>query len=457
VTVRARVQAGVALLVAAGLLAAAGASSAQATGEVTAFSLGARSYAVRVLFDTPGSLPIGPLVELTAPEARATLSTGDEGSAFSAVGYPGPVLAGLPQIAATAGADLSFLPPYPFAVTATSSGPTEVHDSEAVPGSSMDAVVDGGHVEAVTRTPALGLPGVVELGTLRASATADHDTTVRAEGSTEAGGLSLLGGLLTIGAVRSNAQATSDGGEPMVTASTDVLDVTFLGVPAIIGVDGVELLPGSTVLQGVVASVLEPLGGPNGVLASTGLRIRAGATIDERTVDRARAGAEGLTIEVNGALDIAVLDLVLAALPPIPAIPGVPVGPTDAIGLLQANQVRSLNIGQVVVDLTARGAADADSPPTGSGAPAGAALPSFGSPSFPTGTAGGGAPAGGGSEPTAPAGLPLPPLPASGALAAVGGALLASVGLRRFADFAVTPAAAVGACTLIDPEAPDGS
>jgi hypothetical protein len=457
VKARGRLLVGTVLVVVGGLLAAAGASSAQDAGAVSAFTISGRSHAIRLLFDTPGSLPIGPLVELTAPESRASLSTGDDGTAFSAVGYPGPVLAGLPQIAATAGADLSFLPPYPFAVTATSSGPTEVHDSTAVPGSSMDAVVDGGHVQAVTRTPAIGLPGVIDLGSLRASATAVHDGGVTASGSTEATGISLLGGLISIGAVRSTATATSDGGKPTASASTKVLDATFFGAPVTIGPDGIELTPGGTVLQGVVASVLEPLGGPNGLLAATGLRIRAGTTIDDETDDRVIVGAEGLTLEVNGKLDIDLLDQVTALLPPIPAIPGVPVGPTDAIGLLQANQVRALNIGQVVVDLTARtadGDATVDLPADSPAAPVGD--PSFGFPSVPGGATGAPVAPSTGGQPTGSSGVPLPPLPASGALVALGGALLASVGFRRFADLTLTPAPASAACALIEPEASDG-
>lgn len=452
-----RLVAGLALLVTGGLLGLAAPSDAQDVGSVEAFSVSSRAHAIRVMFDTPGSLPIGPLLELTAPESRASLTTGDEGTAFSAIGYPGPVLAGLPQVAATAGVDLSFLPDYPLAITATSSGPTEVRDTTAVPGGSMEAVVDGGHVTALTRTPALGLPGVIELGTLRSTATIDHDDEgVRAEASTEAGGLSLLGGLVKIGAVRSTVEAGSDGGEPTSRASTKVVEATFLGAPVTIGVDGIELVPGTSILQGVVASVLEPLGGPNGLLAATGLRIRAGATIDAPTGDRVRVGAEGLTIEVNSELDIELLDLVLAALPPIPAIPGLPVGPTDAIGLLQANQVRSVSIGQAVVDLTARGpaptveAGPVDSPPS---LDAGAS-PSFGpvtpldlAPLTPGPSA---APRGGGPP-------LLPERPASAALVAVGGALVASVGFRRFADRVLAANGAPAPCALLDPEVPDGS
>jgi hypothetical protein len=236
-----------------------------------------------------------------------------------------------------------------------------------------------------------------------------------------------------------------------------VLEANLLGAPITIGVDGIELLPGSSILQGVVASVLEPLGGPNGLLAATGLRIRAGTTVESLASDRVRVGAEGLTIEVNSQLDIEVLDLVLNALPPIPAIPGVPVGPTDAIGLLQANQVRSVSIGQAVVDLTARPEEPAIATPDATPVPGiVGATPSFDLPSAPVtplpvdpgrpaSPTGGGAPL-------------LPPRPASGALVAVGGALVASVGLRRFADHALAPAAgAAGTCNLLDPEVPDGS
>jgi hypothetical protein len=452
---RVRLAGGVILLVVGGLLSAASAVRAQDAGEVTAFTLGSRAFAVRVLYDTPGSLPIGPLVELTAPESRATLSTGDEGSAFSAVGYPGPVLAGLPQIAATAGVDLSFLPAYPFAVTATSSGPTEIHDSVSVPGSSMDAVVTGGKAQAITRTPAIGLPGVLDIGTLRSTAEAVHDGTVTASSSTEAGGINLLGGLIKIDAIRSQASATSDGGTPTATASTNLIEGSFLGSPIRIGLDGIELMPGTTILQGVVNAILQPLGGPDGILAASGLRIRAGAVRTDITADKAVVGAEGLTLEVNGAVKIGLIDDLMALLPPIPAIPGVPVGPTDAIGLIQAYQVRTVNVGQATVDLTARGPAAEEPLPDSDGAVTQDPsfgfpdVPSFDSPSLPPSSGPVSRPTGGGA-------LPLPPLPASGALVAIGGALVASVGFRRFADLALDPVVAPTACALIpDLEATD--
>lgn len=463
---RIRLVGGVALLVASAGLALAGASQAQdAVGPgVDAFTLTARGHVVRVTFDTPGALPIGPLVELTAPEARAGLSTGDVGDAFSSVGFPGPVLSGLPQILATQGAALP-LPPYPFVAEATTSGPTDVHDTTSLPGSTMTAVARDGRAEAEARTPALVLPSVIGIGSLRSAATAVHTTGVTTTASAELADVDLLGGLIHLGALRSHAEATSDGGRPTGSASTSVVDASLLGVPIRITPDGIELVPGQSIRHQLVASLLAPLGGPDGLLAATGLRIRAGATISTITDDSAQVGAEGLTVEVNGKLDVSALADVVNALPALPTIPGSPVQLTDAVGILGSDQIRSFSIGQVTAELTARPAlGDGSSVDPGLGGAGG--LPDLGSgsapPAFdelgtPVGLPGGTpgrSGSGTGSDP-----LPLPPLPASGALAALGGGLLLSVGLRRFADVVLDPAAAPGAaCALVTdlPDHPDG-
>jgi hypothetical protein len=206
-----------------------------------------------------------------------------------------------------------------------------------------------------------------------------------------------------------------------------------------------------------VKALLEPLGGPNGLLAATGLRIRAGATRTDLTDDSAALGAEGLTIEVNGRIDVSALQQLLNALPPLPTIPGSPVQLTDAVAILGSDQVRSLSIGQVTVDLTARSAPALDASTDagtgsggidlGAGGTGALDLPDLGA--APAGAGGG---TGGTVAPSSDP-LPLPPLPASGALAAIGGGLLLSVGLRRLADGALAPGGAAGACDLTtDPE-----
>lgn len=455
---RIRLATGLVALVSSGVLALAGASQAQdagGSGRVEAFTLTSRAHAVRLTFDTPGALPIGPLLELTAPESRAGLATGDAGTAFSAVGHPGPVLAGLPQILATQGAAIPGLPPYPFAVEASTSGPTEVLDTTAVPGSSMRATAKDGHVEADTRTPALALPTLFDLGTLRSRATAVHDGGVAVSASTEVSNIDLLGGLVHVGAIRSRVEGASDGGKPTGTASTTVVDATLFGQPVTITADGIELVPGQSIQHQLVSSLLEPLGGPNGLLAATGLRIRAGATVRNLTDDTAVLGAEGLTIEVNGRIDTSALQAIVNQIP-LPAIPGSPVQLTDLVGIVGSNQTRSLSIGQVSATLTARGPEALDDLDGDAGVDLGGGFPSLGGdgdvPSFDELGAPVATPGGTGRRPERSLPAPLPALPASGALAALGGGLVLSVGLRRFADVVLDPVAAGAACAL----QPDG-
>lgn len=434
------------------------AADAPRTTEVSAFTSTARAYAVRVLFDTPGALPVGPLLELTAPEARAGLSTDDVGDAFSAVGYPGPVVAGLPQILAATGNKPPDLPPYPLAVEASSSGPTEVDDTTSAPGSAMHAEAHDGRSAADTRTPALGLPGVLSVGSLRATSEVVHDGGIAVRSTTVATDVDLLGGLLHLAGVRSTATTASPPGAgraPTGTAETVVTGATFLGTPAVVTPDGVELAPDRTIRHDLVAQALDRLGGPNGLLAATGLRIRAGATTERIAGDTANVGAEGLTLELDGTLDTSALDAVLAALPPLPTLQGAPMQPADLVAALRARQVRTLNVAQATADLTSRvGGPAADD----FGGGTSGALPDVGgtSPAFGAGgaTAPGAPAVAVPAQPASSSGEPprLPALPASGALVAIGGALLASVGARRFAELALAPAP-TAECDLTTPEA----
>jgi hypothetical protein len=167
-------------------------------------------------------------------------------------------------------------------------------------------------------------------------------------------------------------------------------------------------------------------------------------------------GAEGLVVEVNGQLDVSALEDLLAQLPALPTLPGSPLQPTDLIGILGSDQTRSLSIGQVTANLTARrtpsGVDTVSGPDLGGGAtPIGdlGPIPSFDEPGSPVAPSAGRT-GGGGSAPSGS--LSLPSLPASGALAAIGGGLLLSTGLRRFADAVLDPMAAGAACDL----RPDG-
>jgi hypothetical protein len=425
-------------------------AAADAVGEIGGYKAEARSHALKVVFDTPGALPVGPLLELTAPESRATLGTGGSGTAFSSLGYPGPVVAGLEQVATAAGVEIPVdLPPYPIQAAASTSGPTEVRDTTTVPGSSMEAIATDGHVVATTRAPALGLDTVFELGSLSSSAAVDLDGVLAVTATTRVGPVSLLGGLLYVEGITSTATATTDATAADGSASTNVVGATFLGTPVTIGPDGITIEDQSTLLAGAVQDLLEPLGGPNGVLAASGLAVRAGAVRQDVGGAAAVVGAEGLTVEVNGALDLGPLQALLDVLPPLPTIDGLPIQPADALGILQANQIRSVTLGQVVAEVTASPkTAPPARPAPATGGPAAGPVASPALPQLPalgdaTWAPPAAAPAAGdsGPAPLSRTGAPLPGAPAGYVLLAVAGGLLASSATRRLPDLALASAA----------------
>lgn len=456
---------GALLLVAPGAPAVPAASSDTVpAAEIGGFRLQARSHAVKVLFDTPGALPVGPLVELTAPESRVTLGSGPSGTALSSLGHPGPVIAGAEQIAAAGGYELpADVPDYPVQASASTSGPTEVRDTTTVPGASMVALADGPHVEARTEAPGLGLPGVVELTSLASEATGDSGDVVTGSGSTRVGPISLLGGLIEIDAVRSTASATSNGTVADGAAATEVLGASLLGQPIVVDPDGIAFAGTDSGTGALLQGALAPLGGPDGLLAAAGLSLRVGSIRDEAAGAAAVAGTEGLLLTFAGAVDLSSLDPVLELAFLVPPVEGLPLQLADAVAVLQAEQVREIAIGQVLVDVTASPPASFPAPTLAApGTPAGPAPASSG----PAGSAGTSAhptvaaPAGGGDgdpTPLAPApvgaGGTLPSAPAGYALVVLGGGLLLSAGTRRLPDLALATGARPGADCLRPPAA----
>lgn len=426
------------------------------------YTLVGRANAVRLLYDLPGSLPIGPLVEVAAPEATTRLATGPVGSALSAMGYPGPIVLGWEALMAQGGFESPLpIPDYPLAVSATTSGPTEVRDDRTVPGGSMHARAEGAEAEAVTVSPSNDASPILSIAGSRSSSRSSVASTAETTATVEVAGVVALGGMLRIDSVRSALRASSDGETGRTGGGTTVAGASFLGQPVEIDGDGIRFTdpppaadPVAAPLDAALAEVLSQFGGLDEALAEAGIRIRLA---DPRATGAGAAAelvTEGVTIEIEQELGAGPLGQLLALVPLLPDVPGPPVGPNDLVQVIQARQVTSISIGRA--EVAAAAAPAFELPPLGPGAiPPGGNVPvaegasPSGSPAFGGGPSGAGPP----GAPGTPAGALTGPIADTGplglpgvvgpgvVLAALVGGVLLSLGTRKLPDWALDGAA----------------
>lgn len=351
------------------------------------YSLLGRATAIRTLYDTPGSLPVGPLLEVTSPEAQASLATGPFGSALSSTLYPGPLVEGAPALLATLGAPTGDVPPYPVVVRASTSGPPEATD-EPAPGTGMFARVDGTLAEARSTSGASAADPVLTAGGMRADAASlvEGDAAM-ATATTQVSDVVALGGLLVIESVRSSLESSSDASTGRSSGGTVVSGASFAGTPVTIDEDGISLVPEGDEAASPLSAVAGSAVDPDALLSELGISVRVAEPterIDGATVTRM---TEGLVISFDDEIGETPLDGPAAELPTAP-IPGSPIsGPADLVSLLTSRQVAEVSIGRV--EVTAGASPGFELPSFEGPVPTTGPDPAPGPSSLGTGTAGG--------------------------------------------------------------------
>jgi hypothetical protein len=334
------------VLVVASMLLGAGPARGQAPAPAPTlggYSGTAASSGLHVTYAPVGLLPTGPPVDLGAPDALATVSSGPSTFARASVADPGDLLANPGALLALASPDYppGLIPPYPFRVSATSSVGAPTAESVPAPGLAARVAVEPGASSAEATTPRFEAPAVVTLGSMSAEATTKVDaTTVTLHARTEIGTIDILG-LVHIDAIITDLTATSTGGEPTLEGGTTVVGASILGQPVVIDSEGIRSATGGLDLGPVLATLgvrltlpgpVELAGGSLGQLASTGLR---------------------LDIEISPRT-FPVIDDILELIPPIePLVPGAP-SVEDLLAVARAQHLVSVEIGRGVVLLNAR-------------------------------------------------------------------------------------------------------
>jgi hypothetical protein len=294
-------------MAAMGSALAASSISAGADTTLGGFTVAAIASGFTASYEQPNlPIPANPSVEVNVGYSNTTDNFGPSGSSLASSLYPG-------QVIANAGPELGLflpgvpLPPAPVwpaqATTTCPKGPNATNNT--TPGNTMEA--DCG-ADSNTATASFGIPGsnatgppaaappagsgapslgpllgigsVLSSGSPTPSAPVGNDLldmqglsststsgavgkTATATATADANGISILGGLITIGSVSTTATATSDGTTGTLSGASTAQHVVIAGQPVTIDSSGIHAAgnpgPGNPVLP-VVQQVLSTAG-----------------------------------------------------------------------------------------------------------------------------------------------------------------------------------------------------
>lgn len=447
---------------------------------LSGYDLRGRASGVLVSYDIPGRLPISPIVDVAAPDVQSSVAVGPTPAASSSLAYPGPLVLSLDTIFAQFGGGDNPLPPYPAIVRAPGTSGSSVEDTTTVPGGSMAATAEGAAASATANMPGRSTPGVLSVGTVRASSTTTIDAGIATTRVlVEVDEVDLVGGLVHLDGIVTDLTVTTDGVNATATGGTTFAGATALGLPAIIDADGIRfadptatppttadpatavlgplgpvLAPAADLTAGVTSLLAGDPAGLDALLDEVGITIRAAEPITEVEGPAGSMRSAGLTIDFSAELDATPLGQVLDAIPALPELAGSPFQPADLVAIIGANHVSGLSIGAATATASARPlpvraqpdrpdaapGSSAASSPGGAGTSSGASTPraSTGSPNAATASR----PAA--EVSTQPAGLQLPFADLVGwrmVVLAIAAALVGSYGTRKLPDLALAPSA----------------
>lgn len=317
----------------------------------------AAASGLRVVYNPSGLLPIPPPVDLSAPDALATIAAGPSTFARASVADPGDLLANPDALLAAGSSDYpqGAIPPYPFRISASSGSGSPTARLAPAPGLESSVTAQGSSSQAEASTPRASGPAIINVGSARAhAATRTDGSSVTVNASSSINDLDLLG-LLTIKSVSSEVSATSDGATTTATGGTVITGALVMGEPVDIDADGIHPQQGA---QGVQITRVEAV---SDLLGMLGLRVTVASPIKQESPGAGQLISAGLRIdmEVSDATYPQLGD-VLDQLPPRPTlVPGAP-GVDDLLALARARHLLTVAVGQAEVSLGVR--ADSSTP-----------------------------------------------------------------------------------------------
>ncbi len=310
---------------------------------------------VKVLYNPKGLLPTGPPVDLTAPDALATISTGPLTFARAGVADPGDLLANPEALLTQASPDYpaGTVPSWPLRITASSSLGNPSAESNPAPGmrASVEALKDSAH--AVASMPGTELPAIAAFGSVVSEAWTKTDgASVVSRARSRISGFNLLG-VVVIDSIVSDLTATSDAVTAKLEGATTVVGATVAGRKVTIDSDGVHA-------RSKNAPDL------NALLTRAGIKITLADPSSAKSGSSGQRDVGGLRIDlVFSTASYPALSSLLDMLPPLePVAPGAP-GVEDLIAVARARHTSVIQLGSASVQVDARRSAIFSAPVVG--------------------------------------------------------------------------------------------
>jgi hypothetical protein len=318
------------------------AASAQTTGGLAGFNLGASSAVVQFELNSPGLLPVGDptvgnIFAADMPLSRTTASSGPQIDALGSPLYPGDPGAHLGTAVATFGgpelpndpvlAEADY-PPTPSNASSASFSTPGVNNGPFSMGAASSRAQDsatGASVDSTIGDIALGPPvgsaaNLVHIQSARSTNTMQiGDSSVSSVATSLATGIDIAG-QIQIASVQGTAGGTSDGNNGTPAASLSIGKVTVAGQAAYIDQDGVHLAGqgGGGPAVGVANGVLQNL-------ASLGVTVHtiSPTEVTNGPVASGDSGAVVVTLTASTPTVPGAGSLVPGA-PPVPGAPSIP-------------------------------------------------------------------------------------------------------------------------------------
>lgn len=303
-----------------------------------------------------GALPLPSLVDLGAPDAVATISSGPSTFAQAAAFDPGDLLANPDALLTlfSSAYPSGTLPAYPLRVSANSGFGDPVVESNQAPGLTARAEAQPTASAARAYAPKVDGGAIANIGSMSAIATtATNGSSVTVKAQSKVGGISLLN-LLKIDSIVSDVTATSDGSETKLTGGTKILGAELMGRAVTIDRNGIKLAKTTLPIPNLLGA------GLNNALKTAGIRITYSGPQELHTANSGRLATSGLRIDFAfTSRSVKLLATLFDALPPIDSpLPAPLPGPEDLVAAVQANNVGGIEIGRASVSLATRTGGD---------------------------------------------------------------------------------------------------
>jgi hypothetical protein len=280
--------------------------------DFSGFDMGAKAGSVEFVFNSPSlGIPAHPTGELDLAYSEASLQSGPSGYGLGSILWPGQVAAAVPSFVQgdfenQCGCKLPVnIPNWP--VRAETFYPQGPGSSQTNAGTvHMSSVAKETYAEGVAALAGFGFPAVAEIGAQSSMSSTGFDpqgAVSIAEAS--ASDITILGGLVTIGSVVTEATARSDGAQGSVAGTTTVAGAEVKGIGKVVidrtGVHVAEQSIGTAAAQQAL----------NQILRNAGMSIELSAPVDTVQGARASRSLGGVVISIQSS----VVEPAISALP----------------------------------------------------------------------------------------------------------------------------------------------